>query len=109
MYRVLTTEGTELGITDSVLFIKISPEGTYIEATEDEAVGIAFESTPYNLIGHTEIRDAKTVILVETTLAQVMKEQTALVEKFQANMDYLAMMSDVSLEAETNPEEVPAQ
>lgn len=107
MYRVVTTEGTELGITDSVLFIKISPEGTYIEATADEAVGIAFESTPYNLMGHTEIKDAKTVILVETTLAQVMKEQTAMVEKFQANMDYLAMMSDVSLETETNPEEVP--
>lgn len=107
MYRVVTTEGTELGITDSVLFIKISPEGTYIQATEDEAVGVAFESTPYNLIGHTEIKDAKTVILVETTLAQVMKEQTAMVEKFQANMDYLAMMSDVSLETEANPEEVP--
>lgn len=107
MYRVVTTEGTELGITDSVLFIKISPEGTYIQAAEDEAVGIAFESTPYNLIGHTEIKDAKTVILVETTLAQVMKEQTAMVEKFQANMDYLAMMSDVSLETEANPEEVP--
>lgn len=107
MYRVVTTEGTELGITDSVLFIKISPEGAYIEATVDEAVGIAFESTPYNLVGHTEIKDAKTVILVETTLAQVIKEQAAMVEKFQANMDYLAMMSDVSLETETNSEEVP--
>ena len=93
MYRIITTEGTELGITDSVLFIKVSAEGAYVEATEDEAVGIAFESTPYNLNGHTEIAGAKTVILVKTTFAQ--------------NMDYLAMMSDVNLETETNPEEVP--
>lgn len=107
MYRIITTEGTELGITDSVLFIKVSAEGAYVEATEDEAVGIAFESTPYNLNGHTEIAGAKTVILVKTTFAQIMKEQAAAVEKFQANMDYLAMMSDVNLETETTTEEVP--
>lgn len=98
MYRVITTDGTELGITDSVLFIKISPEGTYIEAGEAEAVGVSFNGEAYNLPGHSEIKNAKTAVLVKTSLAQIMQEQSIAAGKLQANMDYLAMMAEVDLD-----------
>ena len=87
-------------ITDSVLFIKVSPEGTYIEATEDEAAGVAFEGTAYNLPGHSEIVDADTVILAPITLGEYIKEQNEKWERMQAGVDYLAMMSGVDFDAE---------
>ncbi len=98
MYRVITTDGAELGITDSVLFIKRSSEGTFIETDEADAVGIAFNGEPYNLPGHTEIQNAKTAVLVKTTLAQILLEQSTAANKLQANMDYLAMMAEVDLD-----------
>ena len=55
MYRVIKTDGTELGITDSVNYIKIGASGNFASATEADAVGIAFNSEPYNLVGHNDI------------------------------------------------------
>jgi len=98
VYKIIKSDGTELGVTDSVLFIKRSPEGTFIEADEAEAIGIAFKGEPYNLHGHDEIQNAKTVVLVKTTLAQILLEQNAAASKLQANMDYLAMMAEVDLD-----------
>lgn len=98
MHKIVTTHGAEVGITDSVLFIKISPEGTFIEADEADAVGIAFNGTPYNLPGHQDIAGAETVVLVETTFEQVMQEKNAETAKLKANMDYIAMMADVDIE-----------
>ena len=100
MYKIIKSDGTELGVTDSVLFIKVSPEGTYIEATEDEAAGVAFEGTAYNLPGHSEIVDADTVILAPITLGEYIKEQNEKWERMQAGVDYLAMMSGVDFDAE---------
>lgn len=100
MYKIIKSDGTELGVTDSVLFIKVSPEGTYIEATEDEAAGVAFEGTAYNLPGHSEIVDADTVILAPITLGEYIKEQNAKWERMQAGVDYLAMMSGVDFDTE---------
>ena len=100
MYKIIKSDGTELGVTDSVLFIKVSPEGTYIEATEDEAAGVAFEGTAYNLPGHSEIVDADTVILAPITLGEYIKEQNEKWERMQAGVDYLVMMSGVDFDAE---------
>lgn len=111
MYKVIKSDGTELGVTDSVLFIKVSPEGTYIEATENEAAGVAFEGTAYNLPGHSEIADADTVILAPITLGEYIKEQNAKWERMQAGVDYLAMMSGVDFDTEQSErkEEVAEQ
>ena len=106
MYRVITTDGTELGLTDSVLFIKRSPEGTFVEADETEAIGIAFNGEPYNLPGHNEIQNAKTAVLVKTTLAQILLEQSTATNKLQANMDYLAMMAEIDLDEPAEPENI---
>lgn len=106
MYKIIKSDGTELGVTDSVLFIKVSPEGTYIEATEDEAAGVAFEGTAYNLPGHSEIVDADTVILAPITLGEYIKEQNEKWERMQAGVDYLAMMSGVDFDAEQSERKI---
>ena len=63
MYRIIKIDGTELGITDSVNYIKIGASGDFTTATETDAIGVAFNSTPYNLMGHSDIEDAETVIV----------------------------------------------
>lgn len=61
MFRITKTDGTELGITDSVLYIKIGASGCFTPTTKENAIGVAFKSVAYNLIGHSEIENADTV------------------------------------------------
>lgn len=63
MYRIIKIDGAELGITDSVNYIKISAAGSFAPATEVAAIGVAFDGIPYNLIGHTDIEGAETVVV----------------------------------------------
>ena len=63
MYRIITLDGTELGMTDSVLYIKIGNSGSFTPCSVDEAIGVAFNSEPYNLVGHDEIEGAGTVVV----------------------------------------------
>lgn len=63
MYRIIKTDGTELGITDQVTYIKFGANGCFTNATVEDAIGVAFNSTPYNLIGHDEIEGVDTVIV----------------------------------------------
>lgn len=98
MYRIITTEGAELGLADSVLFIKKSADGTFIESSQEDAIGLAYKGTAYNLPGHSEIEGAKTAVAVQVSAAQIMQEQVALSERLQANMDYIAMMAEVDMD-----------
>ena len=63
MYRIIKIDGTELGVTDSVNYIKISENGCFTNATAEDAVGVAFNSVAYNLVGHNEIEEADTVVV----------------------------------------------
>lgn len=63
MYRIIKIDGTELGVTDSVNYIKISENGCFTNATAEYAVGVAFNSVAYNLVGHNEIEEADTVVV----------------------------------------------
>lgn len=63
MYRIIKIDGTELGVTDSVNYIKISENGCFTNATAEDAVGVAFNSVAYNLLGHNEIEEADTVVV----------------------------------------------
>lgn len=74
MYRIIKTDGTELGVTDSIRYIKINTNSTYINATKDDAVGIAYKSKAYNLIGHEEITDADTVVISETDASFIFEQ-----------------------------------
>lgn len=37
MYRIIKTDGTVLGTTERIQFIKVSSSGSYIEATPEDA------------------------------------------------------------------------
>ena len=63
MYRIIKIDGTELGVTDSVNYIKVSSNGCFTNATAEEATGVAFDSVAYNLIGHDEIENVDTVVV----------------------------------------------
>lgn len=63
MYRIIRGDGMELGITDSILFIKIAENGCFVPSREEDAIGVAFRSVAYNLIGHNEIEGAETVVV----------------------------------------------
>lgn len=79
MYRIIKIDGTELGITDSVNYIKIGASGSFTTATKEDAVGVAFNSTPYNLFGYSEIEGAETVLVSEIDGGQELKtHQTAI-------------------------------
>lgn len=92
IYSIVKTDGTVLGITDSVRYIKIHENGCYTNATEDDAIGIAFKSKPYNLAGHSEIEGADEVIVVETTLDAILKENNSSRDIVQDDTD--AMLVD---------------
>ena len=63
MYRIIKIDGMELGVTDSVNYIKISENGCFTNATAEDAVGVAFNSVAYYLVGHNEIEEADTVVV----------------------------------------------
>ena len=81
MYRIIKTDGTELGITDSVRYIKIAKNGCFVICPIDEAVGIAYKNEPYNLFGHTEITNRDTVIITECDSGTMVTDQRALINK----------------------------
>lgn len=63
MYRIIKTDGTLVGITDDLIYIKIGASGKFTMAKEKDAIGIAYKSVPYNLFGHSDIEDAETVLV----------------------------------------------
>lgn len=63
MYEIIKIDGTELGITDSVNYIKFGASGCYTTASEKDAIGVAFNGVPYNIVGHNDISGAETVIV----------------------------------------------
>lgn len=76
MFRLVKTDGTEIGITDTPRFIKRdATTGVFVTADESEAVGIAFKGKPYNLFGHDEIQDAPVVLLVKFNIGDIVREQ----------------------------------
>lgn len=65
MFRIITTDGSDLGITETVNYIKIHSNGCFVPTTKEDAIGVAFHSVPYNLLGHEVIADTKTVVVSE--------------------------------------------
>lgn len=81
MYLIKKTDGTELGIVEEPTYIKIGKSGCYTNATRADAIGVAYNSTPYNLIGHSEIKDAETVEVVYINVGEELrKDQAAIAE-----------------------------
>ena len=83
MFRIIKIDGTELGITDSVNYIKIGESGDYATASEQDAIGIAFNSEPYNLLGHEDIEGADTVIVSNVNGGNMVYEQRNLIDELR--------------------------
>ena len=81
MFSINKIDGTELGITDSVNYIKIGESGDYATASEQDAIGIAFNSEPYNLLGHEDIEGADTVIVSNVNGGNMVYEQRNLIDE----------------------------
>lgn len=80
MYRIIKIDGTELGITDSVNYIKIGNSGSFTTATEKDAIGVAFDSVAYNLVGHEEIVGTETVVVSKIDSGKIIQETASYTE-----------------------------
>jgi len=88
MYRIIKIDGTELGVTDSVNYIKISENGCFTNATAEDAVGVAFNSVAYNLVGHNEIEEADTVVVSKIDGGyEIKSHQTAIEGLIQTGLE----------------------
>ncbi len=65
MYKITKIDGTDVGYTDSVIYIKIASNGCFIQTDNQNAIGVAYAGTPYNLFGHNEIPGVDEVMVVE--------------------------------------------
>lgn len=81
MYRIIKVDGTELGITDSVSYIKIGSSGSFTNATEEDAIGVAFNSKPYNLIGHDDIEGVDTVVVSKLDGGHIVYEHSGMIDE----------------------------
>ena len=85
MYRIINVNGgAEIGITEKPRYIKKSKSGQNIEAPKEEATGIAYKSTPYNLLGTEGVGADDTVLLSEydagDNVADTAKNTTSIAE-----------------------------
>ena len=112
MYKIISG-GEEVTITESPRYIKVKPSsGAYIQSTKEEAQGISVLGTPYNLTGHTEItrivydeetQETRKEIAPEAIVleldggGELMRQQESQ-ERQDAQIEYIAMMTDVDLE-----------
>lgn len=102
MYRLIKTDGTELGVTTAPLFIKYGSGGDFTNATLDNAIGVAFRSIGYNLFGHNDIEGAETVILCEVDDGEPVNEHT---ENIAKNRSDIALSEDALCEQDMLAEE----
>lgn len=70
MYAIIS-EGSLLTLCDRPRYVKRNAaSGTYVEATEDEAIGVAVGGTVYNLPGGSDIPDAPEALVREAEAAE---------------------------------------
>ena len=78
MYKILTEQNKLLGYTAQPNYIKVTPGG-YVPCAPVEAVGLTYQGTVYNLLGHSEIEGAPTAyasMITETELLQILNSGT---------------------------------
>jgi hypothetical protein len=71
MYQIIKINGTKVGITESVNYIKIHTNGCFVVTNKEDAIGVAYRGMTYNLVGHNDIIGAETVIISEIDLGYI--------------------------------------
>ena len=77
MDRIIRIDGTELGLTDEARYIKYGSCGQFVQTTRADAIGVAFNNIVYNLLGHSDIKEAETVIVSRASVADELAPQKA--------------------------------
>ena len=78
MYKILTDQNKLLGYVSQPNYIK-KTTGGYTPCVPVEAVGLTYQGTVYNLLGHSEIEGAPTAyasMITETELLQILNSGT---------------------------------
>ena len=78
MYKILTDKNKVLGYASQPNYIKVTPGG-YVPCAPVEAVGLTYQGTVYNLLGHSRIEGAPTAyasMITETELLQILNSGT---------------------------------
>lgn len=60
MYKILSDTNQVLGYVDKPNYIKLAENGDILPAVPVEAVGLNYQGTLYNLLGHNDIEGAST-------------------------------------------------
>ena len=60
MYKILSDTNQVLGYVEKPNYIKLAENGDVLPAAPVEAVGLTYQGTVYNLLGHSEIEGAPT-------------------------------------------------
>ena len=79
MYKILSDTNQVMGYVDKPNYIKIAENGDILPAAPVEAVGLNFQGTLYNLLGHFDIEGASTAyasMVTETELLQILNSGT---------------------------------
>lgn len=75
MYQI-TRDGAVMAYVEKPIFIRLHDNGCYVPTTEQDAQGIAIQSTPYQMFGKEELPGAVgTVIVSEIDGGVVMVNQ----------------------------------
>lgn len=83
MNRIIRTDGTELGLVDEVRYIKRSAYGVFVEASVSDAIGVVVNGTVYNLLGHSDIEGADTVLVSRASTADELTAHKASIDEQQ--------------------------
>lgn len=97
MYKILTDTNQVLGYVDKPNYIKLAENGDILPAVPVEAVGLNYQGTLYNLLGHNDIEGASTAYASMVTDGELnaMKEnaeqqttalQLGLVESYEQSL-----------------------
>ena len=107
MVRIVSaTTGETIGYTESPRYIRKHEEnGCNVEACADNATGIAYKSTAYNILNSGgEVADAvDTVIVLDHDAGDTLGESTNNVSAVSAKLDYLSMMSGIEFPETEEP------
>ena len=79
MYKILSETNEVMGYVDKPNYIKIAENGDVLPAEPVEAVGLNYQGTLYNLLGHSDIEGASTAyasMVTETELLNILNSST---------------------------------
>lgn len=94
MYRIVnTTTGQDVGKTDKPHFIVKHSNGCYVHTDEENAQGVAYRGTPYNLLDREGVGAEETVMLIECDAGDDQTQIEATLNDHSKVLDDLMVMS----------------